>query len=52
MWRALVFFALVLGIVLSGLMLLRKTAGRPPVDHQRERPPPRIEKKDDDDSGW
>jgi hypothetical protein len=44
MWRAVIFFALVLGIVLSGLMLLRKTAGRPPA----ERPPPRLEKKDDD----
>jgi len=52
MLRAVLVFALVLGVVLSGLMLLRRTAGHRPAKRQDERQPPRIEQKDEDDAGW
>jgi hypothetical protein len=56
MWRALLFFALALGVVLGGLFLLRRTANTPPP-----RPPqPRSDEQDtdqekdeeDDERGW
>lgn len=46
MLRAVLFFALVLGVVLSGLMLLRRTAGKRPPKGQGARPPPLLEKRD------
>ncbi len=52
MLRALLLFALVLGVVLGGLMLLRNTAGPRPPKVPREPRPPRIENKDDDEGGW
>jgi hypothetical protein len=52
MWRALLFFALALGVVLGGLFLLRRTAGTPPPRPPREPQPPRIDEKDDDADDW
>lgn len=52
MWRALLFFALALGVVLGGLLLLRRTANTPPPRLPREPQPPRTEDKDDDANGW
>jgi hypothetical protein len=49
MWRAVIFLALALSIVLSSLMLLRRTAGDRGAKRQGDRPPPRIELQDDDD---
>jgi hypothetical protein len=48
MWRAVILLGLVLGIVLSSLMLLRRTAGDR-AKRQGDRPPPRIELKEEDD---
>jgi len=50
MLRAVLFFALVLGVVLSGLMLLRRTAGKRPPEEQGARPPPLLEKRDQDEN--
>ena len=59
MWRALLFFALALGVVLGGLFLLRRTANTPPPRPSRE-PQPRRDEQDtdqekdeeDDERGW
>ncbi len=52
MLRAILFFVLVLGIVLGGLLLLRKTAGRPlPKLPAQPRLPPSQDKKDKDEDG-
>jgi uncharacterized membrane protein affecting hemolysin expression len=59
MWRALLLLALALGIVLGGLLLLRRTANMPPPRVPRE-PQPRDDDQDedkdkdeeDDDRGW
>jgi hypothetical protein len=55
MWRALLFFALALGVVLSGLFLLRRTANTPTPKLPRA-PQPRNEdqdkEKDEDENGW
>ncbi len=48
MFRALVMFLLVLGIVAGGLMLLRRTAGKPPKEYRKVE---RIE-DEDDRRGW
>jgi hypothetical protein len=48
MLRALLFFALALGVVVSGLLLLRRTAGRPPAGGDAPATP-RIAKDDRDD---
>lgn len=53
MLRALLLFALVLGVVLGGLLLLWRTAGMHPPKRSDDRkrleikPPP-----EDDDRGW
>jgi hypothetical protein len=55
MGRAILFFLLVLGIVIGGLMLLRRTANMPPPERDRSHPRVEIKPKDDDDedrSGW
>ena len=55
MWRALLFFALALGVVLGGLFLLRRTANTPIPKLPRD-PQPRNEDedkdKDEDENGW
>jgi hypothetical protein len=57
MWRALLFFALALGVVLGGLLLLKRTANTPPPRLPRE-PQARSDDevkdkdKDEDESGW
>ncbi|HSC07970.1 MAG TPA: DUF2897 family protein [Steroidobacteraceae bacterium] len=55
MWRALLFFALALGVVLGGLFLLRRTANTPTPKLPRD-PQPRNEDqdrdKDEDENGW
>jgi hypothetical protein len=54
MLRALLFFALALGVVVSGLLLLRRTAGQPPADGSAPSTP-RIAKEDrdeDDSDTW
>ena len=55
MWRALLFFALALGVVLGGLLLLRRTANTPTPRLPRK-PQPRSdeqdENKEDDERGW
>lgn len=53
MGRAIIFFLLALGIVLGGLLLLRRTAGmRPPKGTRvrKEIQPP--DEEDDDRRGW
>jgi hypothetical protein len=57
MWRALLFFALALGVVLGGLFLLRRTANTPTPRLPRQPQPPSDEQdkdkgKEDDESGW
>lgn len=52
MWRAILLFILVLGIVLGGLMLLHKTAGQRPPTSPRVPRLPRDEKNEDEDKGW
>ncbi len=42
MLRALLFFALALGVVLSGLLLLRRSAGKPPPAEGDTQRKPRI----------
>jgi hypothetical protein len=56
MWRALLFFALALGVVYGGLLLLRNSAGKPPPRLPRK-PIERLDQdkdkdRDDDESGW
>jgi hypothetical protein len=55
MWRALLFFALALGVVLGGLFLLRRTANTPTPKLPRD-PQPRSDHKnqdkDEDENGW
>lgn len=48
MLRAILFFALALGVVLSGLLLLRRSAGKSPPAESGTRPTPRIAKGDPD----
>jgi hypothetical protein len=52
MWRALLILALALGVVLGGLLLLKRTADTPAPRLPREPQPPRNDAKDDDESGW
>jgi Protein of unknown function (DUF2897) len=53
MLRALLVFALVLGIVVGGLMLLRRTANMNPPIPKRDHPPAAESEVDkDDESGW
>jgi hypothetical protein len=52
MWRALLILALALGVVLGGLLLLKRTADTPVPRLPREPRPPRNDAKDDDESGW
>jgi uncharacterized membrane protein affecting hemolysin expression len=58
MWRALLFFALALGVVLAGLFLLKRTANTPtPPRLPREPPAHGDEKnkdkdKEDEENGW
>ena len=53
MLRALLLFALVLGIVIGGLMLLRRTANMQPPIPKRERPPAQDRDSDQDQgSSW
>lgn len=48
MLRAILFFALVLGVVLSGLLLLRRSAGKPPPAEGETHRTPRIDRDDPD----
>jgi Protein of unknown function (DUF2897) len=53
MLRALLVFALVLGIVVGGLMLLRRTANMNPPIPKRDHPPAGNSESDEDErSGW
>ena len=53
MWRALLLIALALGVVLAGLLLLRRTANMPPPRPPREpRPSTNDEDEEDDERGW
>lgn len=55
MWRALLFFALALGVVLGGLFLLRRTANTPTPKLPRHPQPPNEDQnkdKDEDENGW
>lgn len=55
MLRAILFFALVLGVVLSGLLLLRRSAGKSPPTVSDKRRTPRIAHDDpdkDDQDTW
>lgn len=52
MWRALLILALALGVVLGGLLLLRRTADTPPPRLPHEPRPPRSDAEDEDESGW
>jgi hypothetical protein len=62
MWRALLFFALALGVVLGGLFLLRRTANTPtpprlPHEPQargdeKDKDKEKDKEKDEDESGW
>ena len=50
MFRAVILFLLVLGIVIGGLMLLKRTAGKPPPEGYK-----RLgsrDSRDDDADGW
>ncbi len=49
MGRAILFFLLTLGVVLGGLLLLRRTASMRPPKGTRVR---REIKPDDDEDGW
>lgn len=51
MLRAILVFALVLGIVVGGLLLLRRTANMQPPIPKRDRPPAQESEKDEE-SGW
>jgi DUF2897 family protein len=50
MWRALLFFALALGVVLGGLFLLRRTANTPIPKLPRNED--QDKEKDEDENGW
>jgi hypothetical protein len=53
MWRAILIFAIVLGIVIGGLMLLRRTANmNPPLPKRKLPPPGKDDSDEDEDSGW
>lgn len=55
MLRAILFFALALGVVLSGLLLLRRSAGKPPPAGSDTHSTPRIARDDpdkDDQDTW
>ncbi|HZF27154.1 MAG TPA: DUF2897 family protein [Steroidobacteraceae bacterium] len=53
MLRAILVFALVLGIVVGGLLLLRRTADMQPPIRKRERPPAKDRDSDEEEgSGW
>ncbi len=53
MGRTIFFFLIVLGVVLGGLMLLRRTAGmRPPKGTRVRKEIKPQDEKDDDRSGW
>ena len=56
MWRALLFFALALGVVLAGLFLLKRTANTPTPPRLPHEPQARDDDKDkeedEDESGW
>ena len=56
MWRALLFFALALGVVLGGLLLLKRTAHTPPPPRLPREPQARSDEKekekDEDENGW
>lgn len=51
MLRAILVFALVLGIVVGGLLLLRRTANMQPPIPKRDHPPAQESEKDEE-SGW
>lgn len=51
MWQAILIVALVLGIALSGLLLLKRTANMPPPESTgKPRPQPEDEDEDDRES--
>jgi DUF2897 family protein len=53
MLRAILVFALVLGIVIGGLMLLRRTANmNPPVPKHKLPPPGKNNSEEDEDDSW
>lgn len=54
MGRAILVFLLVLGIVLGGLMVLRRTAGMrgPKPDSKHKRVDIKPPEEDEDKSGW
>lgn len=55
MLRAFLFFALALGVVLSGLLLLRRTARTPPPAESDAHSTPKIandDRDEDDRDSW
>ena len=53
MWRAILIFAIVLGIVIGGLMVLRRTANmNPPIPKEKLKPQRKDDADEDEDSSW